>query len=58
MTGVAVTDVRFVMAAAGAKRAGPAGVTIVFGIDMPEAQKVFLLLPVNTGRDVPQSMVI
>src|SRR5206468_11632578 len=58
MTGVAVTDVRFVMAAAGAKRAGPAGMTIGFRIDMPAAQKVFLLLPVDTGRDVSQSMAI
>src|SRR5438094_6889662 len=58
MTGVAVTDVRFVMAAAGAKRAGPAGMTIVFGVDMPAAQKIFLLIPVNTGRDVPQGMAI
>src|SRR5207247_8857528 len=58
MTGVAVTDVRFVMAAAGAKRAGPAGMTIVFRIDMPAAQKVFLLLPVDTGRGVSQSLAI
>src|SRR5438552_6369793 len=58
MTGVAVTDVRFVMAAAGAKQAGPAGMTIVFRIDMPAAQKVFLLLPVDTGRDLSQSTPI
>src|SRR5262249_48818587 len=58
MTGVAVTDVRFVMTAAGAKRARPAGMTIVFGIDVPAAQKVFLLVPVNTRRNVSQGMAI
>src|SRR5262249_13698662 len=58
MTRVAVTDIRFVMAAAGANPAGPPSVTIAFGSDMPSPATFLVLLPVDPGRDVSQSMAI
>ena len=56
MTCITIPDVRFVMTATGAKRPGKAGMAIVFGIDMPPAQKVFLFVTVNPGGDMPKSM--
>jgi len=43
MAGVSVTNVSFMVAAARAQRARPAGVAIVLGIDMAAAQKIGLL---------------
>src|SRR5580704_15899045 len=56
MLGVSVAHESFVMATAGAQRPRPAGVAIVFGIDMAAAQKVGLLLAIDAGGDVSQGM--
>src|SRR5215475_16109975 len=56
MPGITIANICFVMAATGAKGAGPTGVAIVLGIDVSAPQKIFLLLPVNASRNVPESM--
>ena len=54
MTGVPITDKCLVMAAASAKRTGPAGVAIVLTVDVAAIQEVRLLGSIETSRDIAQ----
>ena len=55
MTGVSVSDKRFVMAPAGAQRARPAGVAIVLTVDVAAIEKIGLLwLSIHAGLDIAE----
>src|SRR5215471_4311423 len=58
MTGVTVANVRFVVTAARAQRACPAGVTVVFRIDVAALEEISLFLPIKAGQDMTQGMRI
>ena len=46
------------MAAAGAQRTRPAGLAIVFIIDVAAIQEIGLLFAIDTGGDIPQRVSI
>ena len=58
VTGIAVADKSFVMASAGAKRPGEAGVAIIFAADVTASQEGALLLAIDSGADVAKSMLV
>src|SRR4051812_7470032 len=58
MARIAIPDERFVMAAPGAQRARPAGLAVVFRVDVPPIEEVSLLLSVEAGSNVAHCMLI
>src|SRR5213078_2644477 len=56
MTGVSVVYVGLVMTTAGAQRARPAGVAIVFGVDVAALQEIGLLRAIDAGGDIPHGV--
>ena len=58
MPRISVPDVCLVMAAAGAQRTRPARLAFVFRVDMSAAQKRFLFLFLDAGRDMPKRVCV
>ena len=58
MAGIAISDERLVMAAAGAKRPSPALMAVILGIDISSSEEIILFFPVDAGGHVTQDMLI
>ena len=58
VAGITVAHEGFMVTAAGAQRTGETGVAIVLGADVTAIEKGRLLVAVNAGLDVAQSVLV